>query len=170
MEFAGPQGKSKLLLDTEDIAGRSRRLVNRKPEVGLQKNERRVLNNGERQITVGRINTQDWLDRVNTNLTPDEIFQARTWYRDAKAVFDEAFGAESSELMLAAWLLANKNESPSGALRNALRIAEQLQSGARVRKKGGLSDDVLRRLLNGEEIESGVGRKLFDFMDAEAGR
>jgi hypothetical protein len=176
LELAGPKGTARITLDPTEVVARATRLVNRKPGVGQQKNARRVLQDPNGQlppIAVGRIDTQDWLDRVNANLSPDEIVAARHWYREAKGLFDEAFGAERSDLMLAAWLLGNKNESPSGALRNMLRVAEQIESGWRKgpkRKKGGLSDGAIRELLEGGDITSGVGRKLFDFMDSEAGR
>ena len=145
------------------------RKLKRKPGIGVQKNNPQMLKApGQPGFAVGRISTNDWIARTELILTPQEIQAARTWYKDIKDAFEPAFG-ENADLMITAWLVANKNVTPEGALANALRVAEQIQVGS-TGKKGGLADTVLRQIFKGEEVEKGVGQKLFDFIDSATGR
>lgn len=158
------KGGSRLDAPT-DAAIRLNRLIKRKEGVGAQKNDRTVLTaTGKPDIVVGRQTPEDWLARIQANLSPEEMERSSQWYRQVRGVFDEAFGSEGDTMMLA-WLLGNKNESPVGALRNALRVAEQVKTGT-TGKKGGLNDAAIRALLNGERPKGGVGQKLYDFVDS----
>lgn len=110
-----------------------------------------------------------WQRRVEAVLSPEEIAEARTWYSSIKGVFDETFGPEEGPTYMTAWLLSNQNVDPMGALRNALRVSEQVRSGAKG-LQGGLSDEKVRQLFSGSRPEKGIGAKLHDFVDSALGR
>lgn len=141
-----------------------------KPDVGVQVNEVQVLRaEGKPDFVVGRLSTNDWVTRTESLLSPEEIANARNWYKEVRNAFVPAFGEEDADLIMTAYLMANKNASPEQALGNALRVAEQVRTGT-TGLKGGLNDAALRKLFAGETIEKGVGQKLFDFIDSATGR
>lgn len=141
------------------------RKLKRAPEIGVQVNApMTLLAEGQIPFTIGRLSTEDWIKRTESILTPEEIVEARTWYSQIDEVFRPVFG-EGTDTMITAFLIANKNASPEQSLHNALRVAEQLHSGV-TGKKGGLNDKALREFMSGKPVTSGVGQKLFDFIDS----
>ena len=158
-----------LVLPETDTAARLGRKLARKPGIGVQVNEpRTLLAEGQIPFTIGKLSTNDWIKRTESILSPEEIVEARNWYSDIYSSFKPVFG-DDTDTFITAFLIANKNASPTESLKNALRVAEQMHHGAGG-KKGGLNDAALRRFLNGEEITSGLGQKLLDFIDSAFNR
>ena len=152
----------------KDVDANIRRKINRKPSVGIPKNRRRVLVNEDGlRLTVGKKTFQDWFDDTMSNMTEKEIALARKWYADVFKEFEKTFGDAAPDYIIG-WLVAQKQESPIGALFNVTRVFEQIKSG-RVGKMGGLSDAELRAIKTGKRIEKGIGAKLFDFVDSALG-
>ncbi len=109
-----------------------------------------------------------WLARVEEMLSPEEIASAASWYDTIADAFQQEFGDEGPTVMIG-WLMSNQNVDPAGALMNALRVREQVGSGA-VGKLGGLSDAMVRTLFSGEMPSKGMGLKLHDFIDSALGK
>ncbi len=119
-------------------------------------------------IELGLPTTAHWLDKVNEMLSPEEILEARHWYEEVADAFNAEFGDEGERIMIA-WLMSNQNVDPAGALMNALRVREQVGSGA-TGKLGGLSDEMVRKLFQGEIPQKGMRLKLHDFIDSALGK
>lgn len=126
------------------LIDRMRRLVNRDPSAGAANNNARELEPG---LFIGDGTHQQWLDRMEQVLSPDEIAEARNWYPSAVAAYKQHFGGDLGPDMMGAWLTGNVNASPSFAQLSALRTREQLinQTGLiSPQKQGGLADANLR--------------------------
>lgn len=137
---------------------------------GDYKNERRVLEKDGFRFVIGRVTTQDWIDRVLSAMTPQEVLVFRHWYRDTVGEFKAKFGDRWQEYMIA-YLLGNKAESPRGALNNALFVAETTGAGGRSERLGGLSDEQMKQIFAGEAVSlNGIGAKLYDFVDSALGK
>ncbi len=137
---------------------------------GDYKNERRVLEKDGFRVVIGRVTTQDWIDRVLSAMTPQEVLVFRHWYRDTVGEFKAKFGDRWQEYMIA-YLLGNKAESPRGALNNALFVAETTGAGGRSERLGGLSDEQMKQIFAGEAVSlNGIGAKLYDFVDSALGK
>jgi len=130
-------------------------------------------------VYVGDVNTDQWIQRTEHHLTPDEIAQARNWYKDALPAYQKYFGQEDAPAHMGAWLIANRNVDPAGAQLNAMRVAEQqanLTGQFSPQKQGGLADAVLRQYwgaVRGGDT-SGLarlgGQKIYDFIDSALGK
>lgn len=119
-------------------------------------------------IELGLPTMEHWRTRVEEMLSPEEIAEARLWYSTIIEAFERVWGDEGEQMMIG-WLMSNQNVDPAGALMNALRVKEQVQSGAKG-KLGGLSDAMVRQLFSGEVPTKGMGPKLHDFIDAAMGK
>lgn len=170
IESAEPEIRSPLSVPFERSKEQLRKQLNRKPDVGMPKNRTREFKKDGQVVIIGAPTADQWLRRVESVLTPDEVEGASRWYELAAQPFVEQFGEEEGPKMMAAWLLSNKNVDPAGAMLNALRVREQLASGAIVEKRGGLADPQLRQFFAGEQITQGLGRKLHDFVDSAMGK
>jgi len=154
----------------KDAAENYRLKNNRNPASGKRLNTRVVFEDDKIYYVVGEKTPPDWIKQVEKVLSPDEIQEARRWYSDIRGAFETYFGKDDGPRYMLAWLLANKSESPSGAMRNALLAAEEIASGATGGKKAGLNDAALRNIFKREQIPgTGTGRKLYDFTDAALG-
>ena len=61
---------------------RMRKQKNRDETVGAQKNARTVLKaEGKPDVVVGPQTKEDWKARVDEQLSPEEITEARKWYK-----------------------------------------------------------------------------------------
>lgn len=151
---------------------RLRKTLARKPGVGapaLKKAKRFELPN--KQVAyLGPVTTAQWKERVESTMTADQIKKARKWYQEIDDAFSFIKDTKTRHEIVVGWLAANKNESPQGALRNALRVREQVLANA-TGVKGGLSDAALRQLFKDGVISDpkGLGAKLFDFIDSYLG-
>lgn len=119
-------------------------------------------------VELGLPTTDHWLSRVEEMLSPEEIQQAKGWYGEIVAAFEREFGDDGQEMMTA-WLMSNQNVDPAGALHNALRVKEQVGTGAKG-LLGGLSDASVRQLFRGTLPTEGMGLKLHDFIDSAHGK
>jgi hypothetical protein len=131
-------------------------------------------------IHVGNVDFDQWLGRTETILSPEEIQQARRWYRDALPVYEQYFGKEKAPAMLGAWLTANVHATPSFAQLSAVRTLEQYLNKTgefSPQKKGGLAheklmeywDAILSGNLHNLKAE-GSGQKIYDFIDSALGK
>jgi hypothetical protein len=146
-----------------------RRKMEREAGVGGPQNERRVFKDANGSIAVGKITNGDWWKRAQENLSPDELRQAREWYSSLENFFRQHFGEEKAPRMALAWLLANQNTSPSGAMLNVLRAIDLEAGKARI-KSAGLAEEKIHQAIQGDLVKSGFGPKLSDFVDSALGK
>lgn len=119
-------------------------------------------------VELGLPTMEHWVTRVEEMLSPEEIADAANWYSTIADAFQAEFGDEGAQVMIA-WLMSNQNVDPAGALMNALRVREQVASGAKG-KLGGLSDEMVRTLFSGKMPDKGMRLKLHDFIDSALGK
>ena len=105
-----------------------------------------------------------WIEETEAWQSPQETAAYRQWYRELKGHFTGIFGDRAGEMMMA-WLAAQQNVSPGGALGNVFKVEDRL-AGIGTGKKGGLADAKIEGVLRGEVPEGGFGPKLTDFVDA----
>lgn len=156
-----------------DLPAKLNRALNREVGVGAPKNDATRLAKG---VYLGKVSLPQWLERTQSVLSPDEITEARNWYRDALPVYERYFGKEKAPAMLGAWLTANVNATPSFAQLSATRALEQYVNKTgefSPQKKGGLAHDKLMRywdaIVSGDLSklgEEGSGQKIYDFIDS----
>jgi len=134
---------------------------------------------GEKQLpdfVVGQLNHKDWTDRHEAILSPSEINQASQWYKRVKNTFDTFYpnDPELSKTMMRAWLVAQQNVSPAGAMNNVLMQREQMLRGdpEETWQAGGMPmpTQAARSVLRQQPIEMGVGQKIADFVDSAEGK
>jgi hypothetical protein len=138
---------------------------------GVAKNKFvRFHDNQGRPIYIGAIKKDGgksfagWIEETEAWQAPAETAAYRQWYRELKGYFTEIFGDRAGEMMMA-WLAAQQNVSPGGALGNVFKVEDRL-AGIGTGKKGGLADAKIEGVLRGEVPEGGFGPKLTDFVDA----
>ena len=145
----------------------------KRPTAKLQKFTLPKRANGKSPIIYvgGGKTTENWKEQVESVLSNAQIKDAIQWYPRVKNAFVKEFGKDRAPNMMLAWALANKAESPLGAMKNVLRAKENLANtiNPELRKKGGLNDDVITKILKDEEATKGSGVKLYDFVDAMLG-
>ena len=168
IKAANPAVKSRL--SSAKAVDELRKSLNRPRSVGEQENKRITRSvNGKQEALVGKPTPQQWVNRVERILTTKEIAQSREWYREVLDVFAVEFGAANAQDMATAWLLSNQNIDPAGAMGNALRVFEQVKTGAKG-KRGGLSHNLTKILFEGGTPTKGIGPKLHDFVDSALGK
>jgi hypothetical protein len=156
------------IVTPEEAEGRIRRRLAREPGVGAPRNERVELTvPGRPSFLVGKITNEDWLNRVNTLMSMEEIKDARGWYRQLDEAFRPIFGDETPKYALA-WLLSQKRASPTKGFTDVLRAADMAVGKPEI-KKAGLNQQALIDVLSDRVPEGGVGDKLLDFLDSELG-
>jgi hypothetical protein len=146
-----------------------RKKLGRKPKVGKPRNRKRVFENDDVYIVVGKKTPEDWVKQVEKVLKPKDIKEAAAWYEKIKGAFIDEFKDEAEGLKyMTAWLLGQQQATPAESLANVLRAAEQ-EATKRTGKKAGLADENIKKVLKEESLERGVGPKLFDFVDSALG-
>ena len=165
---AAPEPLARSPVAAETPVTNLRRKTNLDEGQGEPLNAGRKIKTPEGLVNLGRPTTEEWVNRVEANLSPDEIVAAREWYSEVQGLFGEWFGKDGNRYM-AAWLMSNQNVTPPQALMNALRVSEQVKSGA-TGKEGGLSDAAVRELFGGGTPSKGMGPKLHDFIDSGLGK
>jgi len=146
-----------------------RRAAEREPGVGGPDNKRTVLRDANGEFVVGEITPEDWIQRVKKQLSPEELREAREWYKQLFAFFTENFGEKQGPKMALAWLSSQQNISPSGGMTNVLRALDQLR-GMPKEKIAGLAEAKILDALQGKVPEGGYGAKLNDFVDSAMGK
>lgn len=145
---------------------------------GGPSNDRIVLEPPENSdlppIAIGKINYKDWTDKIV--LSDDEIFNQKDWYKKVYESFDVVAGGDKDlrDKIARAWLSGQINESPTNALTNVLYIYEQYKRGVPfddVKGKGlPAPTNNIKSIIYGKDIESGIGPKISDFIDAGEGK
>jgi hypothetical protein len=172
-KVAGRDGLTNPLPSPPDWSQKLTRALSRKENVGAPNNDAIELEPG---VFVGKVNLDQWIQRTDHNLTPEEIAGARRWYSEALTVYEQYFGKEKAPAMLGAWLTANVNATPSFAQLSATRTLEQYlnKTGAFApNKKGGLAHDKLIQYwdaIMSNDLSKlgrgGSGQKIYDFIDS----
>lgn len=155
-----------------DGPGNLRSRKNMREGTGVAKNRSRVFRTQDgKPIYIGAIAKDGgkpfdgWIEETETWLSDQEIATFRSWYRELKSEFIKEFGEDEAPKMMTAWLAAQQNVSPTGALQNVFRVEDRL-GGIGVGKKGGLADEKIEGVLTGDMPEKGFAAKLSDFVDA----
>ena len=179
------EGKAQIFAAPAGVEERIRRKTGRKREgrkyrsgKGEPTNKRTRLTLADGSVvSVGKIRPQDWVERIKSiGLTDEEIRDFRNWYREVNGVFLEIFGPDAP-IFAASWLMAQQNTSPIEALRNALRVREQILNGTigdPKLKKGGVAHDRLVQFWSEalkakqtKKLSALAGaQKLYDFVDS----
>ncbi len=148
-----------------------RKYLNREAHVGRHVNKPRVIKDkAGNDLPIGPTPTKVWAERAYRVLGGSQgIKEAAQWYGEIRDIFIGHFGPEEGEAYMTAWLMSNQNVNPAQALMNALRVREQVESGA-VGKQGGLSHPTVQAFWEGRPTEKGLGPKLFDFVDSALGK
>jgi len=161
-------------VNKDEAASRVQRKVERAADVGEPNNERQVFtsdidtgNYAQPYFPVGKITLDDWTKRVQSLMSPEEIKDARVWYKQLHDAFTPLFGPDASKYALA-WLLSQQRASPTKGLSNVLR-ASDLVAGKQKLVTAGLNEQALVDVLSGKVPSSGIGAKLMDFVDSELG-
>jgi hypothetical protein len=175
-KIPGIGGHTNVLPIPQDYSAALNRKINRSTDVGAPKTQATELAPG---IFVGDVTLPQWVKRTETVLTPEEIGQARNWYKEALPIYTSYFG-DKGPAMLGAWLIANQNTSPSGAQLNAIRTLEQYvnKTGEFSKQtRGGLPHQKLMEywdaILSGDLSklkQEGSGQKIYDFIDSALGK
>ena len=156
-------------VSTEEAEGRVRRKVNREKGVGAPSNARtKIKGKDGKEVILGRITHQDWMTRVQANLSPEELKNSREWYSQLHDTLEPIAGADAPRWALA-WLMSQKNTSPSKGMLNVLR-ARDLAAGKKKIKIAGLNEKALVAVMYGGLPQGGLGAKLLDFVDSELGQ
>jgi hypothetical protein len=164
----------KSYVDKGEAASRVQRKVDRAANLGAPNNERQVFTSdvdtgdyAQPYFPVGKITLDDWTKRVQSLMTPEEIKDARIWYKQLHDAFTPLFGEDASKYALA-WLLSQQRASPTKGLSDVLR-ASDLVAGKQKLVTAGLNEQALVDVLSGKVPSSGIGAKLMDFVDSELG-
>lgn len=170
----------------EDTAFRMRTKLNREAKVasgkkadpGLPVNPRMVIrapNENLPDFVVGPVTPQDWVERHEKILTPEEIKKSADWYKNIYGNFLQYTNQDEQEAskMMRAWLVAQQNTSPATAMQNVLLQREQIQRGMpeHLWRAGGMPNPTAaaRSVLQDQPIKGGVGQKISDFVDSAEG-
>jgi len=171
----------------DDSANRLRLKVQRDKQAlegkampGMPKNERTVIEAPEGSempnFVVGKITPDDWIERTEAILLPEEIAQYSKWYEEVRGTFLKYTDGDEvkTDKYMRAWLVANQNIGVDGAFNNVLLQAEQFarQVPAGEMKAAGLplATKAARSALQDEPIVEGVGLKISDFVDSAEGK
>lgn len=127
-------------------------------------------------IAIGNITFDDWRERVENNMSKEEVMKAAKWYKKIYSEFDRVGAKDEKErnMLVNAWLSAQINESPTNALSNVLYVYEQYKQGVpfdEVKGKG-LPDPTnnIKNIVYGRVSDRGIGAKISDFIDAGTGK
>jgi hypothetical protein len=166
-----------------DVANRLRLKLQREQQAaegkampGMPKNDRTVIEapEGSRlpNFVIGKIEPEDWIERTESMLSPEEIRRYAKWYDDVRGTFLKYTNNddELTDKYMRAWLVANQNIGVDGAFNNVLLQAEQFARNVprAEMRAGGLpfATRAARNALQNEPIVEGVGLKISDFVDS----
>ena len=175
------QGFGGLSFPPEDSAARLKQKLNRdyavssgkKSDAGLPHNPRTIIKGpeGKPDFVTGNIGFDDWKNRHENILTPEEIQHSSKWYSN---IFNNFLNYTNSDQpkatqLMRAWLVAQQNVSPGGAMNNVLLQKEQAARGVpqNLWESGGMPNptEAARAVLSGRNV-TGVGQKISDFVDS----
>ena len=151
----------------------------KKPDAGLPKNPRIVIPAPEGSklpdFVTGNITFDDWRKRHEKILSDDEIHHSSNWYKNIYGNFLKYYpDPQEAKKMMRAWLVAQQNVSPAGAMNNVLMQQEQMERGdpEHLWRAGGMPNPTAaaRAVLSGQPISGGVGQKISDFVDSAEGK
>lgn len=151
----------------------------KKPDAGLPKNPRVVIpapeNSKLPDFVTGNITFDDWRKRHEKILSDDEIHHSSNWYKNIYGNFLKYYpDPQEAKKMMRAWLVAQQNVSPAGAMNNVLMQQEQMERGdpEHLWRAGGMPNPTAaaRAVLSGQPIAGGVGQKISDFVDSAEGK
>ena len=155
-----------------DPAGNLRMKLGKRPGTGTAKNALVEFEDLQgRPIAVGADKNfggkpfGTWASETEKWLNDSDISTFRNWYKELNQKFVSEFGEERAPTMMMAWLAAQQNVSPGGALGNVFKVEDRL-AGIGVGKKGGLADKKIEGVLTQQVQSKGFGAKLTDFVDA----
>ena len=126
-------------------------------------------------FVTGDINYNDWVARHEHILTPEEIGHAAEWYKRVYPDFQK-YQPNPNDVKrdAKAWLVAQQNISPAGAMNNVLMQKEQMARGVpeHLWTAGGMPNPTAaaREVLQNKPITGGVGQKIADFVDSAEGK
>jgi len=151
----------------------------RKPEAGKPGNPRTIIPAPEGSnlpdFVTGDINFNDWTARHEHILSKDEIKHASEWYKRVYPDFQQ-YQPDPNKVKkdAKAWLVAQQNISPAGAMNNVLMQKEQMARGVpeHLWTSGGMPNPTAaaRAVLQDQPITGGVGQKIADFVDSAEGK
>ena len=145
---------------------------------GSPANDRIVIRGpeGKPDFVVGKLTPEDWVQRAEAMMSPQEIKEAADWYKTIRGEFlkytngDEA----KADQYMRAWLVAQQNVDVAGAMNNVLTQREQLARNVPIdqMRAAGMPNptEAARSVLRDMPIEGGVGQKIADFVDAAEGK
>lgn len=176
-----------LMFPPEEGAGRLQTMQRRnalvasgkRPDAGLPRNPRVVIpapkGKNLPDFVTGNITFDDWRKRHEKILSDDEIHHSSNWYKNIYGNFQQYYpDPQEAKKMMRAWLVAQQNVSPAGAMNNVLMQKEQMSRGdpEHLWRAGGMPNPTAaaRAVLAGQPIAGGVGQKISDFVDSAEGK
>lgn len=151
----------------------------RKPDAGKPANPRTVIKAPKKSnlpdFVTGDINYNDWVARHEHILDTNEIKHASEWYKRVYPDFQQ-YQPDPNKVKkdAKAWLVAQQNISPAGAMNNVLMQKEQMARGVpeHLWTAGGMPNPTAaaREVLQNKPITGGVGQKIADFVDSAEGK
>jgi hypothetical protein len=152
---------------------RERAAAEGKKVAGNPANPRTVIKapKGLPDFVAGNLTYDDWMKRHESILTPDEAHNASQWYARIFDTFKQYYpDPDEARQHMRAWLVAQQNVSPAGAMQNVLLQKEQMARNVppELWKAGGMPNptEAARAVLQGQPITGGVGQKIADFVDS----
>jgi len=147
---------------------------------GAPKNPRTVIkapsNSDLPDVVVGQVTPDDWRQRIEKTMSPDEINEAATWYKKVFGEFRKQAGGDPEEMakLTDAWFAGQQNSSPSQTLNDVLFVYEQVKRGVAkedlVGKGLPSANKIVFDILTGNEVSGGAGQKISDFLDSGYGK
>ena len=147
---------------------------------GAPKNPRTVIKAPEGSdlpdVVVGNIKPDDWQQRIESAMSPDEINKSATWYKTVFGEFQNQADGDPEDIarLTDAWFAGQQNSSPSQTLNDVLFVYEQIKRGVpkeQLKGKGLPSaNKIVIDILTASEITGGAGQKIADFLDSGYGK
>ena len=150
------------------------------PYPGAPKNPRTVIPAPEGSdlpdIVVGNIEPDDWRQRIEATMSPEEINKAASWYKIVFGEFQKQANGDPKEIakLTDAWFAGQQNSSPQQTLNDVLFVYEQIKRGVSKDKLKGKglpsANKIVIDILTDSTIEGGAGQKISDFLDSGYGK
>jgi hypothetical protein len=172
LQFPQEEGLFRLRakLKREDAASSGKKVS------GAPVNPRTVIpapkDSGLPDFVAGDLTFKDWMNRHENILNDDEIHAASKWYKNVASSFDRYYpnDPDLARKNMRAWLVAQQNISPAGAMNNVLMQKEQIARSVPkdLWRAGGMPNptEAARSVLQDQPIAGGVGQKIADFVDS----
>lgn len=146
------------------------------PYPGKPKNPRTVIPAPEGSdlpdVVVGDVTPQDWQNRIESTLSPEEIAGYADWYKKVFGEFQRLADGDPEEIarLTDAWFAGQQNSSPSQTLNDVLYVYEQVKRGVPKEELKGkglpAANKIVIDILTQSNITSGAGQKIADFLDS----